>query len=122
MIKLERSGLLPVWWAALHALVALAGLAAAPNWAFGAVVLAVLALHYRFRRPRSCPMLLIAGDGRFSLPSEARFGLRLGPATCLSTFWADLELEGRPGRLLLLRDQFTDSDWRRLIVALRESG
>ena len=122
LIKLKRSRLLAGWWVALHMLLGLAVVAVSPHWVVGAAALSLLAYHYRARRPASCSMLLVAADGRFALPDEGRFRLRLAGTTCLAGFWAELAFEGLPGRVLLLRDQFTDSDWRRLVVVLRESG
>lgn len=121
LLKAGRSRLLERWWLLLHVILALATLASSAAPALRVALLLGLAVHFRWRRPTTCGLVLLGPDGEFALPAEGRFRLRLAPQTCYSGHWAELVFLQAPCRILLLRDQFTDSDWRRLIIALRES-
>jgi len=81
----------------------------------------LIALHARSRYPTRQKLIVVSPAGRFALPAEGRFDLRLTPATRIGGFWVELVFDDRPGSpVLLIRDQFTDLSWRRLRVALRE--
>ena len=80
-----------------------------------------LALHYRWRRPATCRLLIVSPGGRFALPAEGRFGMGLTDRTSMGGIWIELRFRDRPdAALTLLRDQFTESDWRRLRLVLKE--
>ena len=111
-----------VWWDVLHMLLATAVLMANPVTFLALVLLSAIALHFHLRRPEWNRLLLISANGRFALPEQGRFNLTLAePARC-GSFWADLRLSDDPRRgVLLLRDQFTASQWRQFSLWLRES-
>lgn len=85
---------------------------------------AALVVHAVARRPARPPRaVLITEDGVCAVP-EWRAGLRpLGPRTTMAPFWIRLDLgAGSPKReLLLLADQVTPEDWRRLRAMLARS-
>lgn len=120
----SRSSVLALWWVALHLLLWSSVLAATRGFAPGLAALAILAVHAALRFPESRVRLGRSGDGRWSIPARGLYDLNLGSGTCFSSAWVLLELvsDDRRLRLLLLRDQFGDRDWRRLQVAVREPG
>lgn len=121
LLKLAPSRWLHAWWILLHLLLILAALMANPPVFPGAAWLLAVGLHYRLRFPVRGALLLVGPDGRFALPAEGRFDLALDGASAVSDCWAELVFRDRPrSRLLLLRDQVTDSDWRLLCLALTE--
>jgi hypothetical protein len=81
----------------------------------------LIGLHAGLRFPRCPGLLVVSPGGRFALPAQGLFGLTLAPATRVGGAWVELAFEHeRVPPLLLLRDQFTDSAWRRLRIALAE--
>lgn len=87
----------------------------------GVVLGCLVGLHAGLRYPRRCPLIVVCPGGRLALPAEGRFDLRLAPATRVGAFWVELVFDDEEGsRQLLIRDQFTDSAWRELRLALFE--
>lgn len=83
--------------------------------------LGALALHFRARYPVRQALLVVSGRARFALPAEGRFDLGLRADTCFGAFWAELQFSDRPNsRFLIIRDQMSEPDWRRLCLILRE--
>jgi hypothetical protein len=119
LLKLEPSRWLLAWWLALHLLLGLTLLMV--NTLAGLGGIALLAAHCRWRNPARRTLLVISPGGRFALPAAGRFDLTLSAATRYGRWWAELVFSDRPGGLLLLRDQFTDGQWRRLCLELAES-
>ncbi len=116
--------MLVLWWAALHLLLWGSVLAATRSVVVGFVAFGVLAVHAAFRFPDTRVLLARSGDGRWSLPARGLFDLELGTGTRFAAFWVLLELVSpdRSLRFVLLRDQLCARDWRRLQVAVRETG
>jgi Membrane-bound toxin component of toxin-antitoxin system len=121
LFKLEASRWLFAWWVGLHLILAFAVFMANPPPAAALVLLIALAWHFR-RLDRSRGELLIAGPrGRFALPAAGRFDLALAGSPRVAGFWIELSFSDRPGsHFLILRDQLTEPDWRRLSLILRE--
>ena len=120
LIRLEASKLLARWWLSLHGLLGLAAVAANwPGW-LAAVALAGLALNCRLRWPRSATIVLVDGAGRFDLPADGRFGLRLARRSRAGTGWLSLVFDDKPSPLLILSDQLEPEDWRRLRLAVTD--
>ena len=87
----------------------------------GGVLLLVLAVHFERRYPVRGGLLIASPGGRFALPAAGRFDLRLTESTRIGSFWAELAFSDRPGsRFLILKDQLTEPDWRRLSLILHE--
>jgi hypothetical protein len=83
--------------------------------------LGALALHFRARHPVREALLVVSGRGRFALPAEGRFDLGLGADTRFGAFWAELQFSDCPtSRFLIVRDQMSEPEWRRLCLILRE--
>lgn len=122
-VKAERSRALVLWWVALHGLIGASFLMLAVGPGIRWLGLVLLLAHGWWRRPASQGIVLLLGNGRWALPSSGRFRLRLGSGTAYTTLWARVVLIDAAGRrepLLLLRDQFSAEDWRKIQVALRE--
>ncbi len=120
LVRLDRSRLLAAWWLALHGLVGLSLIMTNP---VAAVLGAPLvAWHAAARRPARPPLLVVSGR-RFALPAEGRFDLALTPRSRAGSLWLSLSFDDCPGRpLLVLRDQLDAAGWRRLNLAVAESG
>jgi hypothetical protein len=87
----------------------------------GVILSCLVGLHAGLRCPGRSPLIVVSPGGRFALPAEGRFDLRLAPATRIGAFWVELVFDDEGGsRQLLIRDQFTDSAWRELRLALME--
>jgi hypothetical protein len=83
--------------------------------------LGALGLHFRARHPVRDALLVVSGRARFALPAEGRFDLGLGADTRFGAFWAELHFSDCPtSRFLIVRDQLSEPDWRRLGLMLRE--
>lgn len=121
LFRLTRSRWLLAWWIGLHLVLTLAVLMANPPPALGGVLMLVLAVHFKRRYPVRGGLLIASPGGRFALPAAGRFDLRLAESTRIGFFWAELVFSDRPGsRFLILKDQLTEPDWRRLGLILRE--
>jgi hypothetical protein len=106
----------------LHAVIG-ASMLMMPVGVFAVPLLAVVLAHGRWRWPTGERLLLLAGNDDWGLPARGRFGLRLGPGTLYAPLWVRLVLTDAAGGsvgLLLLRDQFSGEDWRKIQVAVRE--
>ena len=116
--------MLVLWWAALHLLLWGSVLAATRSVVAGFVGFGVLAVHAAFRFPDTRVLLARSADGRWSIPARGLFDLELGTGTRFAAFWVLLEFVSpdRSLRFVLLRDQLRARDWRRLQVAVRETG
>jgi hypothetical protein len=111
------------WWILLHLVLALAVFMANLPYSVAGLGMAALAVHYRLRYPVCGALLLVSGHNRFALPCEGRFDLDLSARSRLGGFWAELVFTDRPNStLLLVRDQLSEPDWRRLGLILREGG
>lgn len=122
-VSAERSRALLLWWVALHGLIGacLFMLAVGPGVRWLAAML--LLAHGWWRRPALTHGVLLLGNGYWALPARGRFRLAPGLGTAYTTLWARVVLTDAAGRrvpLLLLRDQFSAEDWRKIQVALRE--
>jgi hypothetical protein len=131
----ECSGWLSAWWLALHVVLAASILLICPWPALTGPALALLAARAWRRRPRRPPLIVHSPGaspgrgavqtpgGHWALPQAGRFGLTLSPATRCGGVWVELVFnEPAAPRILLLRDQFCASTWRRLRLALIEPG
>jgi hypothetical protein len=121
LIEATASRWLLAWWLALHGvLVATVFLVHLPMVP-GCCLSFLAGLHAGLRHPIRRALLVVSPGGRFALPAEQRFNLALAPATRVGGFWVELVFDdSRGSRLLLIRDQLTDSSWRRLRMALCE--
>lgn len=122
LVRLEPSRWLRRWWIALHTLVAAALVTAGLEAPVTAIVLLLLALHYRLRRPRQTGLLLLGPGSRAALPLDERFGLNLTPRCREGPWWVELAFDDGGPRLLVMKDQLAPGDWRRLRLAIREPG
>jgi hypothetical protein len=87
----------------------------------GIAVVLLLFLFSRRRRQATPTVIAITPDACFGLPNENRSDLTLTTASRSGPGWLQLSFSDRPGqRLLLLRDQVDDRDWRVLRIAILE--
>lgn len=123
ILRAERSRLLSIWWCLLHAVIG-ASVLMLPVGVLAVVLLVPVLAHARWRWPTGQGgVLLLSGNDQWGLPVRGRFGLRPGPGTLHAPLWVRLVLTdaaGGPVVLLLLRDQFSAEDWRKIQVAVRE--
>jgi hypothetical protein len=83
--------------------------------------LGALALHFRARYPVREALLVVSGRRRFALPVDGRFDLELRADTHFGAFWAELVFSDCPNsRFLIVRDQMSEPEWRKLCLILRE--
>ncbi len=90
--------------------------------AVSGTLIVILALHGGLKSPVGGSLLVVSSRARFGLPLEGRFDLRLSGGTHIGPFWVELAFSDRPGsRLLILKDQITEPEWRWLCLTLREA-
>jgi hypothetical protein len=120
-LRLEPSRLLLLWWSSLHLL--LAGAATLVGWPAPAKWIAAAAVicHGVLRRPPKPPRLVIVTEDGFGAVPEWQLELRpLGPRSLACPYWVRLDLGAGAGRrdIVLLADQVSGADWRRLRALL----
>ncbi len=109
------------WWVVLHLILGATVSLIGPGLMPGLLLASLVCWHFHGRFPKPAPMLLICPGQGFALPSEGRYRLGLAPRTSIGAGWVWLTFDDRPAAgYLLLRDQFTRTEWRRLTFAVRE--
>lgn len=103
---------------------ALAGVLAAgwPCYVKFAGLLLIAASVWRNRPPRTTA-LIVTASGRWALPEESLYDLRLLPDTQFTRAWGLLRFacaDGRRRDLPVWSDTLSREDWRRLSIQLRE--
>ena len=114
---------LAAWWWLLHLVLMLTSFMTNLPWPSVVVLAAAIVWHFFRRRPKGPAMLVVSPGARVAFPVEGRFALEMTRHSAIGGFWSCLYFDDRPGRgVLLLRDQFTESAWRRLRLAVREGA
>ena len=121
ILRTRPSRLLLAWTIAAHVAAAAGILSVALALGWRLLLLAFLAVHAYWRRPRPPELIVRNRTGLWALPESGLTALSLGPGTRAGSWWIELRLTG-PGcsqRRLLCRDQVGAESWRLLQLALR---